>query len=82
MLAREFYFRRKEWLKQVRNPFSAIAIKKQEPVLNTLHHSEYEADVELMTIDERKAEVADYRIEGALQTPLCLTRTVMLETCL
>lgn len=82
MPVREFYFRRKEWLKLVRNPFSAMAIKGLDSVLNALHNSESEADVEPMTINERKAELIYHRMDEALQTPLHLTRTVVLETCL
>jgi len=67
MPVREFYFRRKEWLKLVRNPFFAMAIKELDSVLNALHNSESEADVEPMTINERKAELIDHQMDEALQ---------------
>lgn len=39
MPVREFYFRRNEWLKLVRKPFSVMAIKELDSVLNALRNS-------------------------------------------
>ena len=82
MPVREFYFRRKEWTKLVLNPFRAKAIKELGSVLNALHHSESEADVEQMTNNERKAERVDHRMDEASQKPVHSTRSATLETCL
>jgi hypothetical protein len=82
MPVREFYFRRKEWTKLVLNPFRAMAIKELGSVLNALHHSESEADVEQMTNNERKGERVDHRMDEASQKPVHSTRSATLETCL
>jgi hypothetical protein len=82
MPVREFYFRRKEWTKLVLNPFRAMAIKELGSVLNALHHSESEADVEQMTNNERKAERVDHRMDEMSQKPVHSTRSATLETCL
>lgn len=82
MSVREFYFRRKEWTKLVLNPFRAMAIKELGSVLNALHHSEFEADVEQMTNNERKAERVDHRMDETSQKPVHSTRSVALKTCL
>jgi hypothetical protein len=82
MPVREFYFRRKEWTKLVLNPFRAKAIKELGSVLNALHHSESEADVEQMTNNERKAERVDHRMDEASQKPVHSTRSATVETCL
>lgn len=81
MPVREFYFRRKEWIKLVLNPSRAMAIKELGSVLNALHHSESEADVEQMTNNERKAERVDHRMDEASQKPVHSTRSATLETC-
>ena len=66
----------------VLSPLYAMDIKKLGSVLNALHNSETEADVEQMTNNERKAGRVDHRIDEVPQMPVHSIRSAIVETCL